>query len=166
MMLQCGAGLRELGLVRGERVALFSENSSRWIVLDQGIMMAGCVPAVRGSTAPADELGYILGHSGATGLVVQDKEAMAKCLPLITKVRAWPVVHTHCTRCSRHVVLEMDGMLWGLLACGVKVAYHGHDCAHLWIKASVRHKTMSKGCVVAPRCIFCCSLRPQLPSSL
>ncbi len=45
-ILQFAAGLRALGLQPGEQVSLFSENSARWIVADQGIMMNGAADAV------------------------------------------------------------------------------------------------------------------------
>lgn len=48
------AGLQSLGLEKGERVALFSEGSSRWMVADQGIMSAGGVDAVRGGGVRAE----------------------------------------------------------------------------------------------------------------
>ena len=63
--------LQRLGLRSGERVCLFAENSSRWLAIDQAIMLNGCADCVRGSTAPQDELSYILEHSGSTGLVLQ-----------------------------------------------------------------------------------------------
>lgn len=33
---------------KGDKVSLFSENSSRWLVADQAIMMCGAADAVRG----------------------------------------------------------------------------------------------------------------------
>ena len=42
------AGLQSLGLRAGDRVSLFSENSSRWLVADQGIMFNGAADAVSG----------------------------------------------------------------------------------------------------------------------
>lgn len=50
-MQQFAAGLQALGVQKGDRIALFSDNSPRWIVADQGIMTAGAVNAVRGSQA-------------------------------------------------------------------------------------------------------------------
>jgi AMP-binding enzyme len=46
-MLAFAAGLRSLGVQAGDRVSLFSENSSRWLVADQGIMFNGAADAVR-----------------------------------------------------------------------------------------------------------------------
>lgn len=79
-----GAGLHALGLQRGDKVSLFSENSWRWLVADQGVMMNGGVDAVRGSTSPVEELGYILRHSDSVGLVVQDTATLDRLLPQLT----------------------------------------------------------------------------------
>lgn len=35
------------------QVALFSENSSRWLVADQAVMTVGAADAVRGASSPA-----------------------------------------------------------------------------------------------------------------
>jgi long-chain acyl-CoA synthetase len=60
-----------LGLREGDVVALFAENSPRWLVADQGIMRSGAADAVRGGSAPPEELRYILDDSAAVGLVVE-----------------------------------------------------------------------------------------------
>lgn len=46
-MSSFAAGLAAMGLRRGDKVSLFSENSSRWLVADQGIMLNGAADAVR-----------------------------------------------------------------------------------------------------------------------
>ena len=46
-MVAFAAGLRSLGVQAGDRVSLFSENSSRWLIADQGIMFNGAADAVR-----------------------------------------------------------------------------------------------------------------------
>ena len=65
------AGFAALGLAPGEVVALFAENGPRWLLADQGIMRCGAADAVRGSSAPAEELRYIVDDAGAVGLVVE-----------------------------------------------------------------------------------------------
>ncbi|WP_094554684.1 AMP-binding protein [Synechococcus sp. 1G10] len=65
------AAFAHLGLGEGEVVALFAENSPRWLVADQGIMRCGAADAVRGSSAPLEELLYILDDCGAVGMVVE-----------------------------------------------------------------------------------------------
>lgn len=63
------------------RVALFADNSARWMIADQGIMRAGAADAVRSSAADREELLYILEHSGSMGLVVEDAKTLKKLLP-------------------------------------------------------------------------------------
>ncbi|KAG2449926.1 hypothetical protein HYH02_000030 [Chlamydomonas schloesseri] len=79
-MQDLAAGLAELGLQPKDRVALFSENSSRWLVADGAVMAAGAADVVRGATAPPEELLFIAQHSGAAGLVVQDAAALGRLL--------------------------------------------------------------------------------------
>ncbi|WP_164923202.1 MULTISPECIES: long-chain fatty acid--CoA ligase [Prochlorococcus] len=68
------AAFESLGVVSGDVVALFSENSPRWLIADQGLMRLGASNAVRGSSAPVEELRYILADSRSVGLVVQSSE--------------------------------------------------------------------------------------------
>ena len=63
------------------RVALFADNSARWMIADQGIMLAGAANAVRSSAAEREELLYILEHSGSTGLVVENIKTLNKLMP-------------------------------------------------------------------------------------
>ncbi len=49
------------------QVSLFSENSSRWLVADQAIMLCGAADAVRGASSPPDELAYIVRQSDSSG---------------------------------------------------------------------------------------------------
>jgi long-chain acyl-CoA synthetase len=69
---QCAAGLQQLGLQPGERICLFADNSPRWLIADQGMMMAGAVNAVRSSQADKDELLFLLEDSGSIALFVED----------------------------------------------------------------------------------------------
>lgn len=46
-MLCFASGLQVLGLKRGDIVSLFSENSARWLIADQAIMLNGAADAVR-----------------------------------------------------------------------------------------------------------------------
>lgn len=43
---------------------------------------------MRGSSSPIDELGYILNHSGSSGLVLQDRAALLKLLPAVKEAVA------------------------------------------------------------------------------
>jgi len=80
---ELAAGLRHHGLTNlqpGDIVALFSENSARWLITDQALMWNGAASAVRGTAAPLDELAYILEHSDACGLVVDTPTVLEKLI--------------------------------------------------------------------------------------
>ncbi|GFQ03135.1 probable acyl-activating enzyme 16 chloroplastic [Phtheirospermum japonicum] len=67
-------GLRAIGLEPEEKLALFADNSSRWLVSDQGIMATGAINVVRGSRSSVEELFQIYNHSESVALVVDDTE--------------------------------------------------------------------------------------------
>ena len=58
----------DLGVKKGNNVAVLGENSARWLMIDHGIQMAGGASAVRGADAPVDELLYIYEHSDSAGI--------------------------------------------------------------------------------------------------
>ncbi|NEO34106.1 MAG: long-chain fatty acid--CoA ligase [Symploca sp. SIO3C6] len=63
------------------RIALFADNSPRWLIADQGIMSAGSANVVRSSQAECQELLYLLEHSGSSALVVEDLKTLNKLRP-------------------------------------------------------------------------------------
>ncbi|CAH2052888.1 unnamed protein product, partial [Thlaspi arvense] len=67
-------GLRAVGVKADEKIALFADNSCRWLVADQGIMATGAVNVVRGSRSSVEELLQIYCHSESVGLVVDNTE--------------------------------------------------------------------------------------------
>jgi long-chain acyl-CoA synthetase len=78
---QFAAGLQVLGILPAyepPRIALFSDNCPRWLIADQGIIMAGGADVVRSSGADKDELLYILENSGSNALVVEDLKTLKK----------------------------------------------------------------------------------------
>lgn len=79
----CGAAFQSLGIQANgsnlpPRIALFADNSPRWFIADQGMMTAGAANAVRSHQADRDELLYILQHSGAVGLVLENEATLTK----------------------------------------------------------------------------------------
>ncbi len=68
----------QIGVEPDDVVALFAENSPRWLIADQGLMRIGAADSVRGATAPPSELRYILEDSNAVGLIVQNSDVWDK----------------------------------------------------------------------------------------
>jgi len=81
---QFAAGLQALGIGQTsegdipDRIALFADNSPRWLIADQGIMSAGAADVVRGAGADPQELLYILKDSGSKALVVENLALLKK----------------------------------------------------------------------------------------
>tara|TARA_Y100001933_G_C19007149_1_gene567101 strand:+ start:2768 stop:4690 length:1923 start_codon:yes stop_codon:yes gene_type:complete len=68
----------KLNLKKSDVVTVISENSPKWLIVDQGLMRIGAINAVRGCNSPAVELDYIINHSKSVGLVVQSREVWLK----------------------------------------------------------------------------------------
>jgi long-chain acyl-CoA synthetase len=71
-------GLQSLGIQPQTGVALFADNSPRWLIADQGIMLMGAFNAVRSSQADPEELYSILDNSQAQTLVIEDLKTLRK----------------------------------------------------------------------------------------
>lgn len=71
---------QSFGVRSGMNVAIFAENSARWLMADHGIQRAGGASAVRGADAPLDELRYIYEHSDSAGIVVLQGPKLLKKL--------------------------------------------------------------------------------------
>ena len=83
-----------LGLPRGGKVAILGFNRPEWVILDHAAMMAGGACAGIYTTCSADEVHYIVHHSEAYVVLVEDAAQLAK----VTARRA-DLPHLH------HVVL-------------------------------------------------------------
>jgi long-chain acyl-CoA synthetase len=71
-------GLQALGVQPYISVALFADNSPRWLIADQGTMLMGAFNAVRSSQADTQELLAILANSQAQVLIVEDLKTLNK----------------------------------------------------------------------------------------
>lgn len=56
----------------GDRVAIWAPNSADWIILQQGISLAGMIMVASNPAYRSRELEYVLRHSGAVGLFYAD----------------------------------------------------------------------------------------------
>ena len=73
-----GLGLRHLGIRRGDRVALLSENRYEWVVSDLAIMGFGAVTVPVYSTLTAEQCRHILADAGARAVILSDAAQLAK----------------------------------------------------------------------------------------
>src|SRR2546430_3269878 len=102
VMLQCGAtewipisarrlhrnvtgvasALRDLGIGKGDRVAILSENRPEWTIADFASLLLGAVVVPIYTTLTAEQTAYILGDSGARIVFVSNGEHLQKVLSI------------------------------------------------------------------------------------
>ncbi|MGH7677203.1 MAG: AMP-binding protein, partial [Gemmatimonadaceae bacterium] len=75
---QVALGLRELGINRGDRVAILSENRPEWAIADYACLTAGLTDVPIYPTLPPEQIPYILNDSGAVAVFVSTPEQAAK----------------------------------------------------------------------------------------
>src|SRR4029078_10644999 len=76
-------GLRRIGLERGDRVALVSENRREWLIADLGIMAAGCVTVPTYTTNTTRDHTHILENSGARAVIVSNQKLAKNLVPAV-----------------------------------------------------------------------------------
>jgi long-chain acyl-CoA synthetase len=69
-----------LGVGKGDRVAILGFNRPEWTIFDLAAMMAGAVPAGIYTTCSKEEVHYILEHSEAAVVLVEDDAQLRKVL--------------------------------------------------------------------------------------
>lgn len=90
---QVALGVLEIGVKRGDRVAILSENRPEWAIADYACLTAGLTDVPIYPTLPAEQIPYILNDSGAVAIFTSTPEQAAK----IAQVRS------QC-RTLRHVI--------------------------------------------------------------
>ncbi len=84
-------GLKSLGIGRGERIGLVSENRPEWIIADLAIMSAGAITVPAYVTHTIEDYRYVLANSGARAVIVSKPGLSARVLAAANQV---DTVHT------------------------------------------------------------------------
>lgn len=71
-------GLASLGVARGDRVAVISENRPEWVIADSGMIRLGAVNVSLYPTLTPKQIEYILNDAGVTVAVVSNQMQLAK----------------------------------------------------------------------------------------
>lgn len=74
------AGLTSLGVSRGDRVAILSENRPEWTIADFAVLVVGAADVPIYATLPPNQIAYILRDAGARAIFVSNQEQLAKIL--------------------------------------------------------------------------------------
>ena len=112
------AALKALGLERGDRVMLVSENRPEWCISDLAIMAAGCVTVPTYTTNTERDHTHIIENSGAAAVIVSNAKLARALLPA--------VIRSSHTR----LVIGMDDL---------RAAQSGAYTYHAWHKLIEEH---------------------------
>jgi len=72
------AGLIELGVEPGDRVAILSENRPEWLIADHAMLSAGAVTVPLHAPLSVAQVQYQLAHSGARGIILSGQSQAQK----------------------------------------------------------------------------------------
>ena len=72
--------LLSLGIKKGDRIALFSENRYEWWIADLAILSVGAVTVPVYSTNSSEEAAYIIGDSESIACIVSDEDILLRVL--------------------------------------------------------------------------------------
>lgn len=98
---KAATAFQKIGVSKGFHIAQFSENSAKWMVLDQGLLKNGAVNAVRGSNAPVSELKYIYNHSDSKGLITDSKAVYENMVDYVISKGGKFIIYTGKEELSR-----------------------------------------------------------------
>jgi long-chain acyl-CoA synthetase len=93
-------GFIALGLHPGDRVAIISENNPQWLYSDMGTLAAGGVTVGIYPTDSANQVEYVLNHSGAVFYIAEDEEQLDKVLAIRAQVPGLQKI----------IVMDMEGL--------------------------------------------------------
>lgn len=80
-------GLTELGIGKGDKVAILSENRPEWVYADFAILGLGAVDVPLYPSLTSDSVEFILNNSEAKGIIVSTKLQLTKLLKIKDKCR-------------------------------------------------------------------------------
>ena len=101
-------GLYELGVRKGDRVAILSNTRMEWTSCDLADLSLGAVTVGIYHTYPPEAVHYILDHSGSKVVFVEDDEQLDKVLEILPRLDPAPRVVSFQEAAGQHQVLSLD----------------------------------------------------------
>lgn len=85
---KAGLGLYALGVRKGDRISIFSENRLEWIFTDMGALGIGAIVAPIYATVNKEEVAYILKDCSAKVIVLEDGNQLEKARYALSEVES------------------------------------------------------------------------------
>ncbi len=86
MGVNLATGFIDLGIEQREHVCLFADNRFEWILVDYAIQLCGAVDVPRGTDVTEGDITYIVPHSDAKVVIVENKMVLDKILKSKSKL--------------------------------------------------------------------------------
>lgn len=84
--IQLATALIDMGIQRGDRIGLLADNRYEWILSNYGIQLAGAGDVPRGTDVTDQDIVYILPHSDAVMVFVENHSVLEKVRNSISKL--------------------------------------------------------------------------------
>ncbi len=75
--------LIDLGILKGDRVVILSENRPEWQIADIAIMSIGAITVPVYTTSTTADYSHVINHSGARCIIISSHELCIKALPAV-----------------------------------------------------------------------------------
>ena len=76
-------GLLNLGILKGDRVVILSENRPEWQIADLAIMTIGAISVPAYTTSTTNDYKHIINHSSARCLIASSHDLISKVIPAV-----------------------------------------------------------------------------------
>ncbi len=91
---QFALGLMALGLKKGDKVAIITNNRPEWNFADMGMAMTGIVSVPIYPTISDEEHAYILEHAEIKALLLGDRKLVEKLTPIAARLPEMPLIYS------------------------------------------------------------------------
>lgn len=105
------SGLVALGVQKGDRIAIISENRPEWAIADIALMHIGAINVAIFPTLPAGQVEYIVADSGSRIILVSDREQLAKALTVKKALPFLRIVTMDCPADPANDVMTFDEIM-------------------------------------------------------
>ncbi|MFQ5794342.1 MAG: AMP-dependent synthetase/ligase [Candidatus Bipolaricaulia bacterium] len=105
------SGLVALGVEKGDRIALISENRPEWAIADIGMVHIGAINVAIFPTLPPGQVQYIVEDSESKIVFVSSKGQLAKALEVKKAVPALRIITMDCPADADNDVITFDDVI-------------------------------------------------------
>jgi long-chain acyl-CoA synthetase len=103
-------GLKAIGIQRGDRVAIISENRPEWSIADFACLTSGVTDVPLYPSLPAEQIGYPIRDSGAVAIFVSTEAQAAKVAAVRSEIPAIKTVIVFDASAAHHGDLTFDAL--------------------------------------------------------